>query len=562
MKIHVKDKRMCNHSYYEDECYILNITIKNNTECAGWTLCSTKHSFNGKTIDELNNKLDDLRKLYRLEKHNEHSCDYLIIYIDDLNKIRGFLYSQINKNNDNDMYIDINCIEFRSYKHWTKDKKLDVVLDTMTDWYKTFVNDKYFYFTPNQLNRKRINKLLKNKYKDNYPDTIQYAQVMKAVHGGVLYYNKMPNKQNMLGLDITSAYIYSLVFCKHPVSKPENVDVNDWFSYMSKEDVGSIGIYEIEYNHPVNNISCYKDLDEQPLLSGHHTVKIALTNIDLKILFDMKYIQIINCKCLYLLHYELDYLPKVFRDYCVNSFINKCSKTKNTIPYDNAKVQLNGIFGNLILTSVQKAYDTEYKESKSIAKATQAADKAFDKLDKSTRPEWGVFTMAYCKRLVYTLGLQVAGWRYSDTDSIYCDDDSANRQIIEQFNNKVMSDNYALCEKLGYMDYNMDQLCKLGTFDTEHIIEKFRVWGNKTYAYKTVPEPTVNELGETVMKSKYIIKAAGCNKDELPADDSIFTDDDYKPQVGSRTYTAYDENGYYETNDHGTLALLRGLIRV
>lgn len=561
MKVHVKDKRISNHSYYEDECYILNISIKNNTECSGWTLRSTKHSFNGKTIYELNNKLDDLRKLYRLEKHNEFSSDYLIIFIDDLTKIRGFMYNQLNKDTDNDMFIDINCIEFRSYKKWTKDKNLDVVLETMTDWYKTFIADKYFYFTPNQLNRKRINKLLKDKYKDNYPDTIQYAQVMKAVHGGVLYYDKIPHKNNMLGLDITSAYIYSLVFCKHPVSKPENVDANDWASYIGKEDVGSIGIYEIEYNHPVNNISCYKDLDEQPLKSGHHKVKIALTNIDLKLLFDMKYIQIISCKCLYLLHYELDYLPKVFRDYCVDSFINKCSKTKRTIPYENAKVQLNGIFGNLILTNVKKAYDAEYKESGSIAKATQAADKAFDKLDKSTRPEWGVFTMAYCKQLVYTLSLQVAGWRYSDTDSIYCDDDSANRRIIEQFNNKIMSANYALCEQLGYMDYDLDKVCKLGTFDVESKIEKFRVWGNKTYAYKTVPEPTLNELGETVMKSKYVIKAAGCNTEELPADDSIF-EDDYKPKVGSRTYTAYDENGYYETNDHGTLALLRGLIRV
>lgn len=561
MKIHVKDKHIANHSYYEDECYILNIEIKNNTECAGWTLRSTLHSFNGSTIDELNNKLDNLRKLYRLEKHNDFSSDYLIIFIDDLTKIRGFLYNQIDKNNDNDMFIDINCIEFRSYKKWTKDKNLDVVLETMTDWYKTFVNDKYFYFTPNQLNRKRINKLLKNKYKDNYPDTIQYAQVMKAVHGGVLYYNKIPHKNKMLGLDITSAYIYSLVFCKHPVSKPENVDVNDWASYMGKEDVGSIGIYEIEYNHPINNISCYKDLDEQPLKSGHHTVKIALTNIDLKLLFDMKYIQIISCNCLYLLHYELDYLPKVFRDYCVDSFINKCSKTKHTIPYENAKVQLNGIFGNLILTNVKKAYDAEYKESGSIVKATKAADKAFDKLDKSTRPEWGVFTMAYCKRLVYALGLQVSGWRYSDTDSIYCDDDSTNRRIVEQFNNNIMSSNYALCEQLGYTKYDLDKVCKLGTFDLESIIEKFRVWGNKTYAYKTIPEPTVNEQGEVELKSKYVIKAAGCNTEELPADDSIF-EDNYKPQVGSRTYTAYDENGYYETNDHGTLALLRGLIRV
>lgn len=548
MKIHTRDKFLGNHSYYVDECYILNIDIKNNTECAGWTLRSTLHSFNGKTIDDLNTTLNILSAMYELEQHNEFSSDYLIIYIDDLTKIRGFFYNSIIKyGDDSEMYIDVDCIEFRSYKHWTKDEDLDVVLKTMTNWYDTFINDGYFYFTPNQLNRKRINKLLKNSFAKSYPNNIQYNQIMKAVHGGVLYYNKIPHKNNMLGLDITSAYIYSLVFCKHPISEPINVDVNDWASYMGKEDVGSIGIYEIEYNHPINNIGCYKDLDDQPLKSGHHTVKIALTNIDLKLLFDMKYIQIINCKCLYLLHYELDYLPKVFRDYCVDSYINKCNKTKGTIEYTNAKVQLNGIFGNLILTNVQKAYEAEYKKSHDIIKATRAADEEYDKLDRSTRPEWGVFTMAYCKQLVYTLGLQVSGWRYSDTDSIYCDDDSANMKIINKFNNNIFESNKTLCEQLGYTT-NIDQLCKLGTFDVESKIAKFRVWGNKTYAYKTV-------------EGKYVIKAAGCNKAELPLNDSIF-EDGYKPQVGSRKYTSYDEHGYYETTDRGTLGLLRSLVRV
>lgn len=548
MKIHTRDKFLGNHSYYVDECYILNIEVTNHTECSGWTLRSTEHSFSGKTIDELNTTLNILRATYELEQHNEFSSDYLIIYVDDLTKIRGFLYNTIIKyGDDGEMYIDIDCIEFRSYKYWTKNEDLNVVLDTMTEWYNTFINDGYFYFTPNQLNRKRISKLLKNKYAKSYPTNIQYTQIMKAVHGGVLYYNKIPHKNNMLGLDITSAYIYSLVFCKHPVSKPEKVDVNDWASYIGKEDVGSIGIYEIEYNHPINNIGCYRDLDEQPLKSGHHTVKVALTNIDLKLLFDMKYIQIINCKCLYLLHYELDYLPKVFRDYCVDSYINKCSKVKGTIEYTNAKVQLNGIFGNLILTTVQKAYDAEYKKTQDVVKANRAADEAYDDLDKSTRPEWGVFTMAYCKQLVYTLGLQVAGWRYSDTDSVYCDDDSSNMKIINEFNNSIFENNKTLCEKLGYTE-NIDRLCKLGTFDIESKITKFRVWGNKTYAYKTI-------------EGKYVIKAAGCNKAELPLDDVIF-EDNYKPQVGSRKYTSYDEHGYYETTDRGTLGLLRGLVRV
>ena len=548
MKIHVKDKRIANHSYYVDECYILNIDIINHTECDDWTLRSAKHKFVGKNIADLLNALNMLRELYELEKRSDYNSDYLIIYIDDLTKIRGFLYDKINKNSDCDIYIDIDCIEFRSYTHWTKDTDLDVVLDTMTHWYETFIADKYFYFTPNQLNRKRIHKIMPDYCTDMYPDKVQYNQIIRAVHGGVLYYNKLPSTQGMLGLDITSAYIYSLVFCKHVSSTPTAANPDDWFSYIGKADVGSIGIYEIEYNHPINNIACYKDLNDEPLKSGHHTVQIAMTNIDLEQLLNLKYIQIINVKCMYLLDYKLDYLPYTFRKYCVECYIDKCNKPKNTIAYANAKVRLNGIFGNLILTTVQRAYEAEFKNSRSTVKATKAADKAYDKLDKSTRPEWGVFTMAYCKKLVYTLGLQVAGWRYSDTDSIYCDDDSNNRKLVEQFNNKIMSENYALCEQLGYTDYDMDKLCKLGTFDLDVEIERFRVWGNKTYAYKT-------------KSGKYVVKAAGCNKTELPADDSIF-DESYKPSVGTRKYTGYDENGYYETESHGELGLLRSLVRI
>lgn len=560
MKIHVCDKRRANHSYYIGECYVLNINVTNHTECDGWTLSSVTHHFDGKTIDELNTTLDELRSLYNLEKRSEYNSDYLIIYIDDLTKIRGFLYNQIGSGCDCDKYIDINCIEFRSYRDWTKETDLDVILDTMTHWYETFTTDKYFYFTPNQLNRKRIHKIMPDYCAGVYPDKIQYAQIMKAVHGGVLYYNKLPAIHNMIGLDITSAYIYSFVFCKHAVSKPTNANPDDWYSYIGKADVGSIGIYEIEYNHPINNISCYKDLNDEPLKSGHHSVQIALTNIDLELLINIKHIQIISCNCKYLLDYKLDYLPYTFRKYCLDCYINKCNQTKNTIAYINSKVRLNGIFGNLILTNVQKAYDAEYKRSHSVVNATKAADKAYDMLDKSTRPEWGVFTMAYCKQLVYTLGLQVSGWRYSDTDSIYCDDDSANRRIIEQFNSKIMAENYTLCEQLGYMDYDMDKICKLGTFDLDSEIERFRVWGNKTYAYKTVP--VLDENGEVIEDSKYIIKAAGCNKAELPENDSIFDDENYKPSVGTRKYSGYDEHGYYETNARGTLALLQGLVRL
>lgn len=541
-KIHVKDKAAHNHSYYCKDSYVLNIDVLNGYKFNGWTLGSKNYNYTGTTINELINQLNLLKTEYNLEVYNESSKDILIIYIDELNKIRGYFNNLITY--DGSLYVQIlDSIEFRAYTDWTKDKN---VIEVMNDWFNKFIDEKYFYLTPSQCMRKRINRVMKGKAKAIYPSFDEYNYFMDCISGGVLYCPTNILNHKIKSYDICSAYIYGLIFKKHCCTKPISTDCNNWTAYLNNEYEGSIGTYEIEYYCPVSTISCYKDVNKQNLKSGKHKVTITLTNIDLHLLFNMKYMNIINCTCNLLYTFKLDYLPEEFRQLCIDIFIEKLHTDKESVAYKNIKVLLNGgFFGNLILQNVQRAYDAEYKKSHDARKSNQAAQHVYNKNyeNASTSPVWGIFTMSYARELVLTLGNTISGWRYSDTDSIYCDDTIDNDDNIDIFNQKIYNQNIKLCEKFNYDN----EIAILGTFEFEHDIKYFRVWGNKTYGFITTD-------------NKVIIKAAGCNKEELNIDPETLMQKDFKPKVGTRLIKTYDKNGYYEESSRNKIALLKSVM--
>ena len=543
-KIHVKDKAKYNHSYYCKDFYVLDIEVVNGCKFNSWTLSSKTHNYNGNTIDELIEILNCLKANHNLDVYNDTSKDILIIYIDELNKIRGYFNNLITY--DGKSYVQLfDNIEFRSYTDWTKDKN---VIEVMDDWFNTFIDEKYFYLTTSQYMRKRINRVMKGKAKDIYPSFDEYNYFMDCISGGVLYCPINELNHKMKSYDICSAYIYGLIFKKHCCTKPVLTDCNTWNSYLDSEYEGSIGTYEIEYYCPVSTISCYKDINKQNLKSGQHKVTITLTNIDLRLLFNMRYMNIINCTCKLLYTFKLDYLPEEFRQLCIDIFIKKLHTDKNSIAYKNIKVLLNGgFFGNLILQNVQRAYDDEYKKSHDTRKANQAAQAKYNDNYKNaaTSPIWGIFTMSYARELVLTLGDNISGWRYSDTDSIYCDDTIDNDDNIDIFNQKIYNQNVKLCEKFNYDT----EIAILGTFEFEHDIKYFRVWGNKTYGFVTID-------------NKVIIKAAGSNKEELNVTPETLMQKDFKPKYDNRLIKTCDENGYYEARTRGGVALLKSIMMI
>ena len=229
-------------------------------------------------------------------------------------------------------------------------------------------------------------------------------------------------------------------------------------------------------------------------------------------MLDTIYPGVSSIQCLVLYTFELDYLPEEFRKFCAEEFIKKESLPKGTVAYTVQKIRLNGgFFGNLL-------YD-----AKRLSEIKDAGERRHElkrkKREAAMAPQWGIFTIAHARSSVYAVGLNVCGWHYSDTDSVYCDDDSYNRNLVRDFNQRVRNENIELCHFLGYDQmFGEDalKLLDLGTFKLEAEIKQFRAWGTKIYAYETI-------------EGKVIQKASGYDKEKLPYDAEIVFNPDYKP---------------------------------
>ena len=477
----------------------------------GFTLTNVSDmtSNQGSTVEELDCLIVSLHRKYSLKVESGCFKDRLLIYVDDLEIIRELFGYQIT-NNIFSKIIQCGNIEFRSWKEFTRKDPIPV----MKDWGNRFKECKFPYITPSHYIRKRLKKVAKGKASLVFPSDIKQLDIIeKAVHSGVLY--NRPEEgiiNNLLGFDICSAYIHSLVFKKHASSEMKQTDPGKWKDYLKSLDKGSIGLYRIKYNSIFSSIRCFKDIQENSLETGEHTVDIVLSNIDLNILIETTYPGISSITCSILYTFELDYLPVEFRKFCAEEFIKKQTLPKGSAAYSNQKVILNGgFFGNLL-------YDGKRIQAIEDAGERRHALK-LERREAAMAPQWGIFTMAHAKSSVYQIGLGVCGWHYSDTDSVYCDNDSYNLKLVNSFNQAVRTENIELCQTLGYdqmFGEDANKLLDLGTFKLEAEIKQFRAWGAKVYAYETVD-------------GKVIQKASGYDKEKLPYDAETVFNPDYKP---------------------------------
>ena len=477
----------------------------------GFTLTNVSDmtSNQGSTVEELDRLIGSLHSKYSLKVENGFFKDRLLIYVEDFELILTLFGDRVT-NMSTSKIVQCGNIEFRSWKEFTRKDPIPV----MEDWGNRFKEGKFPYLTPSQYSRKRLKKVAKGKAKDVFPGDIRQLDIVEAaVHGGVLY--NRPEEgiiMNLLGYDICSAYIHSLVFKKHASSEMRQTDPGRWRDYLKSLDRGSIGLYRITYNSIFTSIRCFHDTQDNRLQTGENTVEIALSNVDLNILLETTYPGVSSVTCLVLYTFELDYLPIEFRQYCAEEFLKKQTLPKGTAAYNNQKVILNGgFFGNLLneAKSLMSIEDRGERREALIRTRKYAA----------TAPQWGIFTMSHAKSAVYEVGLGVCGWHYSDTDSVYCDDDSYNRNLVGEFNQRVRNENIELCHTLGYNEMFGEDACRLldlGTFKLEAEIKQFRAWGTKVYAYETI-------------EGKVIQKASGYDKEKLPYDAEIVFNPDYKP---------------------------------
>lgn len=537
--IKCRDSRYHHFTSYVEHPYICSIEHKNyddHGELTKWTIYNgKKEHYEGNSIESFMEALDTLESKYNLIDHETESKstweDALLIYIDNLHKIEGFFGKYITdsfpKTSVDKTYVSIKHIQFRSYLDWQPKLKLEDALNTMTFIYNTyFIPNKYFYLTPNQRIRKQI-KRLTHIYKDElakevYPEDYPESQYLKAgIFGGLNYVDCQREVHNdMLYIDLKSAYIYSLFVLKHCIGEKKEVDPKTYSKYLYQDKYGSIGQYKIHYKTTSNAIGMFKSAKTgEHFQAGEHKVIVILSNIDLENLLMLPYTSILYIECVSLVEYKLGRLGKGIRDVLIREFLIKESISEDTDPYRYAaqKVVLNGVPGNC----------QRFPKSK----------KEFNKEKKNAymAPQWGIFLTAYVRRLILSLGIRLDHWVYTDTDSIVCKNNDHNMQLIEEFNEKIRRTNKEFSDELGY-DY--DKIKKLGTFDVKCYVNRFIVFSPKHYAYEGI-----NKEG----KYKFEVKSSGSTEEAIKPlkPEDVFNEDIEQLPVGTRRIDKID-NGYYQ----------------
>lgn len=497
--LYCKERAKSEGAYYLKKG--IGLTILNHTEGSigyfdGWELAiAPDTTYKGITQQQLINKLQEL---WPLKQRTEHTKEKVVIYTQNIHKVQGFFEQYIT-----DAFEDFYCIlsdfyEIRPCERWFSAKKDAAYMASQAQKIidEFFIPEKYFYITPQQRNRKYILKHKDCKVADaSYPASWNsYCICRKAYFSGILYnpykeyYFGQYKPEKIMLLDITSSYIFDLLCCKFPSSerrRVKNLDV--WEYYISAENVGSLGLYEISYAAPTNMVSCYTDYNGTKLEPGEHTVQMVLTNVDLANMLAIGYVR--SVKPVWLYEYDMDYLPKYVVEPIVDAYIAKM-QAKDDDEKAIRKPILNGMSGD------------------ACRKYTSEEDFLETRKNPGMSPLWGIFMNAYAKKylLKLALALEKGSWLYSDTDSIICLDTEHNRTALAEFNSYVSGMVSTFCKNNNY-DFNV--MSALGSFKEEAKITKLKVWATKTYVYKTTD-------------GKVVLKAAGLVKDNVVMDDKLF----------------------------------------
>ena len=492
------------HFMYEGAGFMLN-----------WELRFDGHIFKGDTVDDLYKQLDQFAKTFNFEQYNLYTKDKMIIYVENIDIIDGFCMRHVTESFKPCSVTVDNYFEFRSYLSWNKKIKDIAEAEQFMDKIikEVFIPNKYFFISPNQKTRKVLKNACK-KAKDTvakevFPEKIhEYTRLREALYGGICYcpLPGITKQVPMMELDIKSAYIYQLLTQKFPVSKSENVDPSTWEYYLNNEYEHSLGIYRIVYSTGSTIIKCFKDYTQgrKPvnLKSGTNVeVILTLTSVDLQILLSLPRVHILDVECVYLDIYKMDYLPAYLIDTLVEEFIKKnhIDEDEDPVLYAMQKIVLNGIYGNTI-----RKFDLLYFSS--------------ERKHAYLAPQWGIWTTSYTKQFLLNLATKLSGWLYSDTDSIYCQYTKENLKIVAEYNKRTEEIVKEFCERTGN---DFEELRLLGTFEEKERIKKFKAITQKEYLFTTDDD-------------RIIVKAAGCNKEQMEVDDRLYSAK--KMPIGDRVF--------------------------
>lgn len=471
MKIHTMCKKKARHEYIENIGVGLTLdtfTYGGAGYVKSWQLSlSNETHYRGKTIEELIAQLNQLKDIYDLQYLNEYHTDMLLIYTDDLKLLYCFLR---NYDKDAQMFKDYNFVfkkvfEFRDISHWydkPKHDAYDIACKVQHLFDDIFIPEKRFYITPTKSVLTKIKKHCDSDIaKKLYPMTYyEYKRLLRSYFGGICVANVKntelteENDFPIAEHDRKSAYIFDLLIEKHICEPLKSTDKYNYQFFLDNEDkyfaimkIKIRKIYGISYYLTYIRDANGKRLDE-------NTEVLILTNIDFNLLIK-------GCKTL---EYDVlsldvarkDYLPEYMRNVIEEEYIKK--EAVGTLIQ---KKKVNSIYG----ATVKKFNEEDFKSQR---------DNAY------LAPHWGIETASYARRNLIKLALQLDNWLYTDTDSIYCEDNEKNAIIIDEYNKEVERKVKAYCDKFGS---DFEKLKDLGKFMFKKSIIKMRINNKKQYMY-------------------------------------------------------------------------------
>lgn len=337
---------------------------------------------------------------------------------------------------------------------------------------------------------KKLNKSAKEKYRKKvlrgFPNNeTEYADIMRWLYrGGYVHANACYTADKLVGLDMRSydfksSYPAVMLHEKYPyrfVSRETSFfekikNDRKWMSNNAFYGTFEFENIKIKSNHSVESRNKIFDesnakYDNGRLVSADK-ITVCLTEIDWLIYND--FMTWDSVKCLTIKIASKEPLPDFLIKMIVKYFELKETIDKDSLDYLLIKMKLNALYG-MCCTGL---YNTEIAFEDGLL-SLSSDKKDYESLVKKQLllPWFGIWCTAYARyNLLHVFSKIGNDCVYGDTDSCKVINSASNQYIIDNYNNRMSRLNKKLPPKLS----------KIGMFDDEGKIWKFKTYGAKRY---------------------------------------------------------------------------------
>lgn len=354
--------------------------------------------------------------------------------------------------------------------------------------------------------------------------------------------------KDVIALDIGSSYPAQIVSQQFPISKPhyiEELPVEDYLDLCDNHHViAKVTLVNLENKgRPFSIISRSKAHDlEFPTFDESDTngmlnvdngrihsakrLSIYVTEIDLYYYQQFYNFEIEKVEGVFV--YESGYLPREFLRQVIKNYQDK-TELKDVEgkedQYNASKAGNNGVYGMMVMDPIRPKFELVDNNLVEVPLSDNEFDDVVKELNKDRTRflsySWGVYVTAYARAQLFEMILKLddAGVKiyYTDTDSVYVDNNPIVMDIMKEENKYVEED---MREVIKYLDAKRSEIKDLGiTFDSlqpknpkgdryllgaweiDGVYKEFKTLGAKRYAVVT-------------QDGKFEITCSGINKDK------------------------------------------------